>query len=264
MDAASYFDAMASSYERQFSDTSVWAIAHRTGLRLLTEVCAEPPRRVGDIGCGSGKWGRMFSRQGIRTVFSDVAPEMVEEALRLAKQEGAELVSGHVGSATSLRGIEDAEFDLTLCMGDPLSYCGDYRAGVRELVRVTKPGALIYVSVDSRLGYLRIFKEKRGSELPAIEEFLATGDTIGWEGLPLHAFYEDELAALFREAGAEAVGIWELPTVSSYFLFEERFQRQLEEAHVRDRLDRIEMDAVKRGAGAVGPHHLYGLFRRRL
>lgn len=258
LEASAYFDATAADYDDVFSDDSVWSIAHEIGLELLLRhLEGRQALTIADIGCGTGKWSALLAPHAREILLSDVSGSMLEVAS--AKPLGVPTRS-ILASVDRLEGIDSAAFDLVLCMGDPLSYVGDYRAGIAEVARIAKPGALIFVSVDSRYGYLRILKEKHGSDVAAIAEFMRTGDIVGWEGLPLHAYTEDELRGLFGARDCEAVGVWQLPSVSSYFLFEKAFRDQLAQPALRKAV--IAMERAESGRGAAGPHHLYGLFRK--
>jgi ubiquinone/menaquinone biosynthesis C-methylase UbiE len=262
MQSAEYFDAAAARYDEQFSESSIWGIAHAVARRILQDDLDSPPARVLDAGCGTGKWGVPFACAGSAVTFADIAPRMVSEALSRARQLAPKAeVKGLCVPVEAMKGLADSTFDLTLCMGDPLSYCSDYRAGIRELVRVTSAGGAIFISVDSRLGYLRVFKERDGYDLTVLMDYLQKGNLISWEGLPIHTFQPDELRQLFNGYGAECRGIWSLPTVSAYFLFDPVFQERLSDAGFRDRLLQVELEALQIGS-SPGTHHLYGLFRK--
>lgn len=254
------FDGMATDYDRMFSDESVWNIAHRVGAQLLSSRLGQAPAKVADIGCGTAKWSVAYANTASRIALADISEEMVAAALGNFAGASA-TVTGHPCSVCDLAPLASNEYDLVLCMGDPLSYCEDDEAGISELIRIARPGAYIFVSVDSRLGYLRIFKEKYGYDTATLARFLATGNVVGWEGLELHAFTEDELKTKFDQAGATCVGVWGLPTVSAYFLFDEAFQSQLRDPQVRDDIFAMELAALDWAAPA-GTHHLYGLFRK--
>lgn len=265
MSTSTYFDAAAEAYDDEFGEDSVWAIAHRTARRLLrTHLADRPVGRVLDAGCGTGKWGIPFAVGGADVVFADVAERMVAAAVGSAVRAGAapDRVHPLTAPVQDMSALADAQFDLTLCMGDPLSYCGDPEAGAAELVRTTRPGGTVLLSVDSRWGYLRVFKERDGYDLDRLAEFVTDGDVVGWEQLPLHAFTDRELRDLMARHGARTVGTWTLPTVSSYFLFDPAFRERLGDADFRRRLDDVEWAALGTGSSSPGSHHLYGLFVR--
>jgi ubiquinone/menaquinone biosynthesis C-methylase UbiE len=256
--SARYFDDLAPGYDQEFGESSVWAIAHRTGRRLLAEHLGGIPATVLDAGCGTGKWGLPFARAGARVTFTDVAQNMVDAAVTAAGEYGTR-AAGQCLPVEAMPRFADGSFALTLCMGDPLSYSADPHTGIAELVRVTEPGGTVFVSVDSRMGYLRVFKERDGYDLDKLAAFHRTGDIVGWEGLPLHAFTAAELRERFAAVGARCVGVWALPTVSAYFLFDPPFQAALRDPGFRERLTELEWEARDTG-GAPGSHHLYGLF----
>jgi ubiquinone/menaquinone biosynthesis C-methylase UbiE len=257
--AAEYFDTTSQNYDADFSESSIWAIAHNTGRAILEAALKDRTQlAVADIGCGTGKWAGFVARRTARLLLSDVSGAM----LMAAAQKFA-----HIGSVETLQAsvddlgvIPDASFDLVLCMGDPLSYVPDYKAGVAQLCRIAKPGALIFVSVDSRLGYLRILKERHKADLLAIFQFLETGNIVGWEGLPLHAFTSEELKSLFALSACRTISVDTLPSLSAYFLFDDNFRAQLRDPEVFQRLTMFEQ--TFRCEGSPGPHHLYGLFEK--
>lgn len=255
---ARYFDASAKDYDREFSESSVWALAHHTG-RLILDAALGDRRHlaVADIGCGTGKWAGYVATRAESLLLSDVSAEMVNAA---AAKFGHLAVRTLVASVDRLEALDDESFDLVMCMGDPLSYALDHQRGVGELCRIARPGALIFVSVDSRLGYLRILKERHGCDLPQIIRFLETGDQIGWEGLRIHAFTAGELRTLFARAGCSVVGIHSLPTVSAYFMFEDRFREQLADQDLLARL--LDLEHKLLAEGSPGPHHLYAMFTK--
>ena len=50
----------------------------------------EPGEKVLDVGCGVGRWSRLLAHQGGQVTGVDLAPTMLEEARRRAKEEGVE------------------------------------------------------------------------------------------------------------------------------------------------------------------------------
>ncbi|HEV2756755.1 MAG TPA: class I SAM-dependent methyltransferase [Actinomycetota bacterium] len=264
-DAASFFDRAATRYEIDFGDASVWSIAHRVAARILDDHLREsPPDRVLDVGCGTGKWGMPFIRRGASVTFTDVSQSMLATAVGTATELARDAdVRGFCVPVEAMSGtVGTGAFDLTLCMGDPLSYCGDHREGIAELVAVTRPGGTIFLSVDSRLGYLRVFKERDGYDLRRLREYLRTGELISWEDLPIHTFLPGELRDGFAAAGAGCRGLWTLPTVSAYFLFDPAFREMLEDEAFREELTDIEIEALGMGQAPPGSHHIYALFVR--
>lgn len=255
--ASDYFDEQSSQYDNDFSDFSIWALAHYSGKKILIDALGDKrDLAVADVGCGTGKWSAYVVGRTSELLLSDVAESM----LNIAKEKFNQVpnVKTLQASVENLSHLPANKYDLVLCMGDPLSYASDYESGVRELCRIAKPGGYIFLSVDSRLGYLRIIKDKAKSDLRVLHDFLKTGNIIGWEGLPIHAFTRAELHSFFINAGCEVMSIHSLPSFSSYFLFESNFLNQIKDQVQFKKMVEHEMDFMNEGS--PGPHHLYGLF----
>lgn len=260
--AAEYFSDIAGVYDNNFPPNSIWNIGNRVAKILLQRHLTMRPVTVADIGCGTGKWGIPFVVEGASVDFVDPASNMLKHARQRLRDVGStERIGFYEASVEDLKCLDSDAYQLTLCMGDPLSYAADCGAGIDELVRITAPSGLVFVGVDSRLGYLRIFRERHDYDVTTVTRFLATGDTIGLEGLPLHAFWPDELRQDFVERGAACLGVWALPTVSAYYLFDERFRERLQDDEFFNEVIRLELDNLDR-AHPTGSHHLFGLFQK--
>ncbi len=108
-----------------------------------------------DAGCGPGRFSIFIARMGARVTLLDLSSGQ----LRLAKENMTReklltQTDGFLeGDITNLSRFPDSHFDLTLCLGGPLSYACEKRfQAARELIRVTRPGGTVLVSVMSRLG----------------------------------------------------------------------------------------------------------------
>ena len=116
----------------------------------------------------------------------DISPRQLElHAERTAEVEAA-VEARELLDIVDLGRFDDECFDATVCYGSPLSYVLE-NAGTAlgELLRVTKPGGHVLVSVMSLLGAARAFF----STLPQlIEEF-------GWERAVDEIFEKRDLAA---------------------------------------------------------------------
>jgi SAM-dependent methyltransferase len=107
----------------------------------------EAPRKVLDLGTGTGKAARVVARRfpGAEVVGVDLAPEMVEEARRLLPAELSARVSFEVADGSNLP-FDDGEFDLVVLQNMIPFF--------EELGRVTAPGGNA------------IFAFSRGAETP--------------------------------------------------------------------------------------------------
>ena len=114
-----------------------------------------PPRgRVLDAGGGPGRYSLELCRLGYDVVLLDVSPNSLayaksrlESEPRVVKTRMRELA---VGDIRDLSRFEKDSFDAVLCLGGPLTHIST-RAGrlkaVSELVRVAKPGGILFISV---------------------------------------------------------------------------------------------------------------------
>ena len=137
------------------------------------------------------------------------------EQLLLARDKLAEVTSNTTpgiieGDIVQLP-LGDARFDVVMCFGGPLSYASDRRnEAAAELVRVTRPGGVLLVSVMSRLGttfnlarrpVISMLRDPDGWHIWTV---LSTGDLPGGVAMSrtgathpaMHLYTSDELRAL--------------------------------------------------------------------
>ena len=96
-------------------------------------------RDVLDVGCGEGRFCRMLAARGARTVGVDPTVELIAEARRL--QPGG---SFHEAGGEALP-LPDASMDLVVSYV-ALVDIPDYRAAIREMARVLRPGGRCVVA----------------------------------------------------------------------------------------------------------------------
>jgi ubiquinone/menaquinone biosynthesis C-methylase UbiE len=104
---------------------------------LLADLRAQ---RILDLACGTGRWLQRLIKQGRWGVGIDCSPAM----LRVAATKS--LITGHLARAACERlPFRTAVFDLAIC-SFAIGHIQDLRLMARELARVTKPGADVFVS----------------------------------------------------------------------------------------------------------------------
>lgn len=118
-----------------------WYRGRRRVLRSALERLALPAGgRLLDAGCGSGRTLDELA------LYGDVSGvDLSPDAVRLARDRGHREVS--VGPIERLP-FEDGTFDLVTCM-DVIEHTPDDAASLRELRRVTRPGAMIVLTVPA-------------------------------------------------------------------------------------------------------------------
>lgn len=171
-----------------------------------------------DAGGGPGRYTVELAGRGYDMILLDVTPANLAFAKRrIQKARLKERVRNVLeGSIVDLSRIEDNTFDAVLCLGGPLSHIVDTQnreKAIRELIRVAKPGAPIFVSVMSRLSLLvvelTLFPEEIG--MPHFKQIRDTGSYDGAHGFTAcHFFLPEELREAFTGKGVniqELVGL---------------------------------------------------------
>jgi len=185
------------------------------------------PRRgkILDAGGGPGRYTIELARRGYDVVLLDIVPENLEFARRQIRRAGMQdRVEGVVeGSIVDLSMFADASFDAVICLGGPLSHILDRRKrdqAVKELVRVTRRGAPLFVSVISRLSILVVELEPR-FQYEIQERFFRplrdTGDYPGGSGFTTcHFFLPEELENTFQSKGLKVLELAGLQGLGSH------------------------------------------------
>jgi ubiquinone/menaquinone biosynthesis C-methylase UbiE len=106
-------------------------------LDLLSTFVGSTPRRVLDVGCGTGFLALRFAELGHTVTGIDLAPQMLDQARRKAKQASLE-VDLRVGDAAALD-LGDANYDV-IAARHVLWNLPDPGQGLAEWLRVLRPG----------------------------------------------------------------------------------------------------------------------------
>ena len=171
--------------------------------------------RVLDAGSGPGRFSIEIVRLGATVTVLDISDQQLE----LAKHKFAEAkILNKIdqclkGDIVDLSMFPDNHFDVVVCFGGALSYTCERRyEAIKELVRVTRPGGILLISVMCRSG---VQNWVRKGMIPILENpdeaaelgtsfwsVLNTGDLPGFESRigmrhpAMHLFTADELISL--------------------------------------------------------------------
>ncbi len=206
---AAQYDAEASTYDGEYFAS--FSLYHALTLDNIRRYLPERrDRPILDAGGGTGIWSIELARLGYRLTLTDISQGMLAEARAKVGTLSLETqVEIRTSDICAMPEFADEQFAMVLCEGDPLSYCGDHVAALRELVRVLEPGGPLIASVDNRVGALHWLGD---ADLPAIEQLLRDGTVLpppspSGVRFPVHAFTPEELARLFEAAGLEVLRV---------------------------------------------------------
>ncbi|MCG6955981.1 MAG: class I SAM-dependent methyltransferase [Gemmatimonadetes bacterium] len=167
---AEYFD----SYGEREWDRLVSTAYDRVNFEMHVRVLARHVHagdRVLEAGAGAGRFTIELARLGASLTVADISPEQVRlnEANTRAAGAADGVEAWAVADACDLSRYPAGSFDAAIGFGGLLSYALDRRDdALEELLRVTKPGGPVLLSVIALLGGYRLF-------LPAVLAMAAKG-----------------------------------------------------------------------------------------
>lgn len=158
-----------------------------------------------DAGGGTGIWSIELAKLGYRLVLTDISEGMLERARKkIEKFNLGSNIEIRISNICNMIEFPDENFDMIICEGDPLSYCGDHQRALMEFERVVKPSGIVIASIDNRVAALEWFKDK--NDLNAVQRFLETGEIQTPQEqaefcYSIHTFTVNELKELFQSRG---------------------------------------------------------------
>ncbi|MFP4058079.1 MAG: class I SAM-dependent methyltransferase [Candidatus Brocadiia bacterium] len=160
--------------------------------------------RVLDIGCGTAIMAPFYLERGCEYHGSDIAEQMVEQACRRVAHERASFSVGDVEAGLD---FPDGHFDLVVGLG-LLEYLGDVPAAAAEMVRLTRPGGSLIVSVPQSRCFNHVAKTLLS---PLITNAWAAVKRLRGRATEPHGVYHrrfsaGELEGLFARQGCTKTG----------------------------------------------------------
>ena len=205
-----YFDTNVEKEWIRFDDPRGRVALHIHNHYLRQSI--EPDMHVLEAGSGPGRFTAEMARLGARITVADISRAMLDENRNHLNGVGLEhaVVAREQLDITDLSRFPDDSFDATVCYGGPLSYVMDRgELALGELVRVTRPGGPLLLSVMSNVGNLRIFlasafeiAERLGTDRvdQVLEDGLLTEEVQQSEHV-LKMYHAEELRSLLERAG---------------------------------------------------------------
>jgi ubiquinone/menaquinone biosynthesis C-methylase UbiE len=124
-----------------------------------------------DVGAGTGNLSLQFLAAGCRVCAADVSPRSLEQLVRKTPKGAPLSTSVLMGNRLP---FPDASFDI-VGVYSVLHHIPDYLLAVREMVRVLRPGGLLYI--DHEMSQLSWHGD------PVLEEYRALTRLPPWEHL---------------------------------------------------------------------------------
>ena len=195
------FDEVAAGYDRTNTILSVGndRLWRRATTRALSP---RPGQRILDLAAGTGTSSVAIARTGADVVAADFSPGMIAEGRR--RHAGGSGVSFVEADATALP-FEDEEFDaVTISFG--LRNVQDADAGLREMLRVTKPGGRLVIcefSHPTSPAISALYRFYNDRILPPVARLVSSnGDAYDYLNESIRAWSDQPaLAGRIRAAG---------------------------------------------------------------
>jgi ubiquinone/menaquinone biosynthesis C-methylase UbiE len=158
-----------------------------------------------DAGGGTGFFARKFARLGYSVVLTDIAKNMLETAEKLAKKESLQSKIEFIFSdIANMKEFKDNTFDFVISNKNVVSYCPKPEKAIKELRRVAKKGAYVYIDVCGFFRELNFLITKR--DFKGVERLIKT-HLIDLNGFDEYCFTIEELEGLFRKNGLKVVDV---------------------------------------------------------
>lgn len=159
--------------------------------------------RVIELGCGNGATGRLAIQQGKAAEY--VGVEMFEP---MAREASRHLTRVHVGDVAMITIPEEpGSFDVLVC-SEVIEHLVDPAPVLVKLVRLLKPGGLVFASSPNVMHYRIISQLLRGR--------FEYEDAGAMDRTHLRWFTPESYRRLFEEAGVEVTGLERLASHRSW------------------------------------------------
>lgn len=168
-------DQIRDGWERIASDFDRFTtpITLRLGEEAVDRVGVEPGTRFLDVAAGSGTLALPAARRGARVLATDIAPAMIERLQARSREEGLSHLEARIMDGQALD-LEDDTFDISASQNG-VSLFPDLKRGLREMVRVTRPGGRAMVVAFGPIRSVEFLTYFMGA---------LTASVPGFEGLP--------------------------------------------------------------------------------
>jgi ubiquinone/menaquinone biosynthesis C-methylase UbiE len=198
----------------------------RRATRQLLELChADPSKTLLVVGCGIGSSLVFIARQfGCRITAIDLSAGMIARAEEMVKRHGLEnQITLKVGDAQKLS-FEDNHFDAVIAESVN-AFLPDQPQGMREYVRVTKPGGYVGINEVTWIKEPTVEIEEYARTIMAGAKFR---NAAGWKDLLVNAGLEELVVTSGKfKGGAQLLDELQLTEMSDRLKAMGRFMKGL-------------------------------------
>jgi SAM-dependent methyltransferase len=182
---AGFYDDYGEREWDRFERTPMDRVNLEVHRRLLHEF-VRPGERALEAGAGPGRFTLELAALGARVVVGDISPRQLELHRERTTAIEEAIEDRLVLDIVDLSRFDDGSFDAVVCYGGPLSYVlGEADRALGELLRVTRPGGRLLLTVMSLLGAARAYFD-------SFPELIAE---FGWERAVADVFLTGDLPA---------------------------------------------------------------------
>lgn len=160
---------------------------------------------IADIGGGDGMWSEFLLKWGYCHInITDLSQAMLNLAKKRLKAVAKEkrLQLSHLNyikaDICDMHQISSNSFDITLSLYDPVSYSLQPQQAVKELARITKPGGIVFISLDTK--FRRVPELIEAGQLEKAEELLETNISYDFQHPQYNVTWE-EMESIFNAVG---------------------------------------------------------------
>ncbi len=185
------FDRVTTPFAFRMAEEALRRVGPLAGLRFL------------DVATGTGALAIPAARLGARVVATDISPAMIEHLNARARAEGLAHVQGRVMDGHALD-LEDDAFDIAASQNG-VSLFPDMMRGLREMVRITRPGGRVMIVAFGALPRVEFLTFFIGAMRAVVPGF--TGLPTDPPPLPFQVADPDELRRRMTGAGLADVRV---------------------------------------------------------
>lgn len=184
-------------------DEFVTPLTTSLATEALRHVDIRPGMQFLDVAAGSGALSIPAARLGAQVLATDISPALIQRLNARAREEELPNLEARVMDGQDLK-LEDDTFDICGSQNG-VSLFPDLKRGLRELVRVTKPGGRVLISAfgpPRKAEFLTFFIGAMRAAIPGF-----TGPSMDPPPLPFQVADPEKLRQELTEAGLKDIRI---------------------------------------------------------